>query len=327
MRLPVEIDFYESGKVVIRGESLELKTTVDELTIAARLGNTRRSLFLPGGAKLETEDNAAVDQVCTYFARNRWQSLLHSLEQHWLYVVVAFAVSVIFLWGGIEFGVPAAAKWVARGVPLAVEKEIGEQGLATLEEWLFTQSKIDGFRQKELQAHFQHITADLPHYNYRLQIRSSEKMGANALALPGGIIVMTDGLVELAENDDQILAVLAHEIGHVEKQHGLRSVLQDSLTALFMAGLLGDITSVSSLSVTLPTILVESRYSREFETEADRFAVAFLRSKSIAETEFIRILTLLEQSHNMAVEFDYLSSHPAMHKRIAMIESLQKLRQ
>ena len=120
-------------------------------------------------------------------------------------------------------------------------------------------------------------------------------MGANALALPGGIIILTDELFKLAENDEQVLAILAHEIGHIEYQHGLRSLFQDSLTALFLAGLLGDMSSVTSVSATLPTILVESRYSREFEQEADQYAVHYLNAQNIEIEQFIRILTLLEQ--------------------------------
>ena len=149
-------------------------------------------------------------------------------------------------------------------------------------------------------------------------------MGANALALPGGSIVVTDGLVQLAENDEQIMAALAHEMGHVDYQHGLRSALQNSLTALLMAGLLGDITSVSSLSATLPTILVENRYSRKFELEADAYAVALLQSQQIDPEQLVRMLVLLEHTHQTAKKFDYLSSHPETNKRIARIESMLK---
>jgi len=157
-------------------------------------------------------------------------------------------------------------------------------------------------------------------FTYRIILRSSKQMGANALALPGGIIIVTDDLIKLAENDEQIFAVLAHEMGHVEYQHGLRSMLQNSLTALFMAGVLGDISSVTSLAATIPTMLVESRYSREFELEADQYAKHFLQIQNIELDQFIRILSLLEINRNMDDEFDYLSSHPAMDKRVSTLQ-------
>lgn len=322
-RTPVSVSFSTSGQVLIDGENLSLTTRFDQLTISARLGNTLRSLFLADGAKLETDNNDAVDRVCHHFARHSWQTRLHRWEQRWLYVLSALVISVLLIWTGIEFGVPLAAKWAAKGVPLSVETQLGEQTLSNLDKWLFSESQLDAARQQQAQQRFAEITYDLSNAShYRLVLRNSKRMGANALALPGGIIIATDALLELAENDEQLLAVLAHEIGHVEYRHGIRSVLQDSFTAALMIGLLGDISSISSLSATLPTILVESRYSRQFEQEADLYAIKLLRKQHIAIEQFIRILSLLEQPGHSDIEFDYLSSHPAMSKRINLIKSM-----
>ena len=322
-QIPVSVLFDATGAVVIQGEILSVNTSLDKLTISARLGNTHRSLFLPDGSKLETDDNDAIDRICHEHAKNPWHAVLHKLEQHWLYVLSSIIIAVGFIWAGIEFGVPVAARWTAKAVPLNVEQSVGEQALASLDHWLFTKSEIDESEQRHLQQRFKQLVPKTASpYHYRLLLRDSNKMGANAMALPGGIVIVTDDLVELSENDDQIMAALAHEIGHVEYQHGIRSILQDSLTAILMIGLLGDVSSISSLSATLPTVLVESRYSRQFEQEADRYAVELLQKQDITPEQLIRILTLLEQSHGAGFEFDYLSSHPAMDKRIAVIQSL-----
>ncbi len=321
-RIPVSITFHRSGDVRIEGGTLSIQTKLDRLSIADRLGDTPRNIFFPDGAKLETEANDAIDEVCRLSGTNRLHALLHQAERHRFQVLLAVVVTVVFIWGGIEFGVPAAAKWTAKTVPQQVERELGERSLDSLERWVFAPSMLDKARRVDLRQRFQRLAAASPAgYSYRLEFRSSRKMGANAVALPGGIIVVTDAMVRLAENDAQLMAVLAHEMGHVEYRHGLRSVLQNSLTVLFMAGLLGDITSVSSLSVTLPTILVESRYSRAFELEADDYAVELLSAHRIDPRHLARALALLEQDHNTAPEFAYLSSHPATEKRIARIES------
>jgi Zn-dependent protease with chaperone function len=70
--------------------------------------------------------------------------------------------------------------------------------------------------------------------------------------------------------------VLAHEAGHVIGRHGLRQVLQNSMTTLFVLYATGD---ASSLGVALPVVLVQAGYSREFEAEADRFALDLLRAR------------------------------------------------
>ena len=317
----VVITFELSGEVLIDGKAIEIKTTFEQLKIAARLGNTRRSLFLANGAKLETDDNQAVDKVCAYFDSNIFHSLLHSLEKKWSIVFIALFITVTFVWAGIEYGVPFASKWVVKGIPYQLEQDMGEQGLETLDKWLFSKSLISKNKQAQLQKDFQALVAtSKKKYQYRLVLRNSKQMGANALALPGGIIIVTDALLKLAENDQQLLAVLAHEMAHIEYQHGLRAMLQDSITALFMAGVLGDITSITSLSVAVPTMLVESRYSREFELEADQYAIRYLQQQHIAVDHYAQILNLLEKPKNSAFKFDYLSSHPAMDKRIKIIQ-------
>lgn len=323
-QIPVSVSFDKSGTVLITGNTISLSTTLDQLSITARLGNTKRSLYLQNGAKLETDDNDAIDRVCQTFTKGRWHAALHQMERRWLYVISALAISIMLVWAGIEYGVPVAAKLAAKGIPGSLEEQIGEQTLAKLEDWLFNESHIDTARQQQLQQRFQQIASKgTGGYHYRLIIRNSQKLGANAIALPGGIIVATDALVELAENDEQLLATFAHEMGHVEYQHGIRSLLQDSMTALLMIGLLGDISSISSLSATLPTILVESRYSRQFEQEADLYAIDRLREQQIDVDHFVKILTLLEKSHHSETEFAYLSTHPAMSKRIDLIKSLE----
>ena len=80
----VVITFERSGEVLIHGAAVDIKIAFDQLKIAARLGNTRRSLFMADGAKLETDNNQAVDKVCAYFDRNIFYSLLHSLEKNWI---------------------------------------------------------------------------------------------------------------------------------------------------------------------------------------------------------------------------------------------------
>ena len=69
----------------------------------------------------------------------------------------------------------------------------------------------------------------------RLEVRSAPQIGANAFALPSGIIVVTDELVALSEDDDELAAVIAHELGHVHHRHIMRTVIQNSAAALLVA--------------------------------------------------------------------------------------------
>lgn len=326
LQTPVVISFADSSEVRIQGGQIDRVILFTQLTVDSRLAHTRRNIYLPDGAKLETEENDAIDRVCRQFQAKPHNGLMHKLESHWAAALIALSVCVAFIWSGIEFGVPAVARWVATLTPAEIEQKLGAQTLDMLDEWLLKPTTLSDDTTDKLQRRFQGLSAKLSaRHDYRLEFRQSRRVGANAVALPGGTIVVTDALVELAESEEQMVAVLAHEIGHIEYQHGLRLLLQNSLAALFMAGVLGDVTSITSLSSALPTMLLESRYSRAFELEADRFASRFLTRQKIPVTALQRILKLLTSHHGMhnENEFDYFSSHPALAKRLKTIQAEQ----
>jgi predicted Zn-dependent protease len=163
---------------------------------------------------------------------------------------------------------------------------------------------------------------------YRLEFRSCPAIGANAFALPSGIVIMTDDLAPLARHDDEIAAILAHELGHVRGRHILRHVLQSSATGLIMVTLTGDLTSITSLAATLPTVMVDASFSREFEREADDAALAWMKSAGVPPRRYAEILGRLQAQldvrHGSAAGGDskarnYLSTHPDTGDRIRRI--------
>jgi len=201
-----------------------------------------------------------------------------------------------------------------------VEAKLGEQTLSFFEGNLCRPSALGAARQQALQRRFARLTAGLGDgVSYRLLPRACRGVGANAFALPGGTIVITDALVKLAQNDDQLSAVLAHEIGHVRHRHGLRMALQAAGLAALAAALFGDATSITSLATALPAALLQSGYSRDFETEADDYALQRLREIGLPPKAFAEIMLLLEKDHQKrsgGESKDYFSTHPATAKRI-----------
>jgi Zn-dependent protease with chaperone function len=126
---------------------------------------------------------------------------------------------------------------------------------------------------------------------------------------------MTDELVALAQNDDEIIAVLAHEIGHVRGRHALRMILQSAGVAAITLAVFGDVSSTSALAAALPAVLLNAKHSREFEHEADGFAKSWLREHGIPERRFDDLLCRLEKQSPAGTEVRYLSSHPPTEER------------
>jgi Zn-dependent protease with chaperone function len=314
-RHEVEIQFGPRGQLRISGLERELIVPLSQLQISPRIGNTPRSIYLPNGAKCEALDNDTIDSVLERYGQGTWQRLLHKLESRLVYVVLALVITVISVWGLVQYGVPALAERVARSLPTSVDETLAGQALSVLDHSFFSPSELDAEKQRELRTLLASITQRIEDTHvYQLEFRRG--VGANAFALPSGLIVVTDELVGLAENDNEILAVLAHEVGHVVHRHQLRRLLQDSVTILIIASIAGDVTSLTSLSATLPALIIETKYSRDFEREADQFTLRYLRDNNIRLHHFADILLRLEKERpSSGLGGDYLASHPATKER------------
>ena len=99
-------------------------------------------------------------------------------------------------------------------------------------------------------------------------------IGANALAFPGGPIVLTDDLIKLLENDNLILGVIAHEFVHIQKQHSLKQIIEIIGIAALSSIILGSNETLIEEASFVGINLWASKKSREFEKEADLLDLA-----------------------------------------------------
>jgi Zn-dependent protease with chaperone function len=330
-RRPVRVR-WTGASLHVSGPQVNLELPLESISVDAPLAGSSRALQLPDGAQLRTDDHAAVESL---FARrplsarpHLLEGWVHGLERRWPYALAAVVFVAAFAWWAVADGLPLSARFAAGFVPPPAEAKLGEQTLAFFEKRLCKPSALPAARQEALQARFAALSGGLADgYAYRLLLRDCGGVGANAFALPGGAVVMTDALVKLAKSDDQIAAVLAHEIGHVRHRHGLRSALQAAGLAALTAAVLGDVVSITSLAVTLPTVILQSRYSRSFETEADDYAFQRLKELGISPRAFGEMMALLEAGERRRAAaksgeaLDYFSTHPSTAKRIERAEA------
>ncbi len=117
--------------------------------------------------------------------------------------------------------------------------------------------------------------------------------------------------------NERFLAVIAHEIGHEEHRHVLRSVLQNSGVVLISAYFTGDVSSASALVVSVPTFLLNNHYSQAFEKDADNYAFTSLAAHHISPGRFAEVLEAMQKADpHIRHETGYLSTHPLSIDRI-----------
>ena len=316
-RHEVEVQIGIDGVVRVTGAGQPRDYRLADVAISERIGNTPRMLRFADDSACEVADNDAVDAALEQLHATSAQHRVHRLESRWHYAVAAGVALVLITWSAIQFGIPAAAKHVAMAMPAATDHALGRESLELLDRMMLEPTALPPGRQDVLRSRFAAMTRDLADgHDYRLEFRRGGEVGANAFALPSGIVVMTDELVDLAESDDELAAVLAHEVGHVVHRHSLRMLLQNSATSLLMLALVGDISSASVLVASVPTVLVQAKHSRQFEIEADEYAYAWLDRAGISRRHFGAILERLEEKYGGEDIPSWISTHPPTAQRV-----------
>jgi Zn-dependent protease with chaperone function len=312
----VALALYDDGTLTIAGDGISLRLARDAVRVSPRLGGTPRVLSLPDGGRCELADDDELDRALA--SGLGWRRHLDRLERHAPLALAAAVATVAALAATVWLGIPALAHVAARSLPADVDAQLGESTLAALDESLFSASALPAARREELGALFDAL-ARQAEPGTRLVLRKGGRVGANAFALPGNVVILTDELAELAGDDAEIAAVLAHELGHVAERHALRSLLQNTGVVLLIAATLGDVTSISSLGATLPATLVQLQYSRRFEREADGYAVALLDDAGRDPEALASVLARLHEESPVGDIPSYLSTHPDPDERAVAI--------
>jgi predicted Zn-dependent protease len=132
----------------------------------------------------------------------------------------------------------------------------------------------------------------------------------NAFAAPGGQIVILRGLLDKSDSPDEVAAVLAHEIGHVEARDPTRLMLRAAGSAGIVSIILGDVTGGSIIGI-IGDQLLQSAYTRRAEAAADEFALAMLQDAGVNSAAFADFFDKLVGIEGNFVPPEYLSSHPS----------------
>ncbi len=305
-------------------DGLPLDFPLEECRIPPPLGRTRRSLLLPNGGRCDTHDLRAFRKLEKVKGANRLQHLVNFVESRWRLVAGCLVGLIVCVWILTVHGIPFAAKKIAFTFPPEHLEQVSQKTLQALDDGFFEPSTLGAPEADRLQKIFERLLAEEDSdFHYRLALRSCPRSAPNAFALPSGIIVVTDELVALTENDRELIGILVHETAHVENRHGLRMLFQNTGVFLLISVLVGDVASITSIAATLPTILVESGYSRQFEKEADLAAGVHLIREGWGTEPLQNMLQRLSARQAGSPVLEAMSTHPDTRMRIRYLQDLE----
>lgn len=287
------------------------------LRVSPLTGTGLRFVQLPDGGQFQCAHAGVLDRLPQEVSS---EGLAAWLERRWSVALASLALVIALLVAAYVFLLPVAAERIARHISPATERALGDEALAWMDRnhW-FVPSQVDAALQYRLLGRFADLVHGLPQEaHYTLVFRASPRFGANAFALPGGVIVVTDEMLDAAQSEEEVLSVLAHEIGHVERRHATRNILHRSIVALVATGLTADASSAGTAVAGLPVFLTQMNYSRAFEAEADAFAFGLLRRHGLSPAAFADFMERLHAGdEDDAASTAFLSSHPLTADRVA----------
>ncbi len=309
-RVTIEFTFGRRVKIA----SHDIDVALDEVVIESRLGNTPRVIEFPNGIRCKSQENDKIDQLLRDFNLNK--SKTYRIESSLTLTLASVLLTIAFVWFMLTSGANYSANFLANILPQSSLDEVSRVTFEQLEENFLEKSKLSHNQKRTIQAHFDRLTAK--ESRYKLHFRSAPKMGANAFALPSGDIVLTDQLVALSRDNEfrDILGVLAHEKGHVIEKHSLRMAIKTAIASVIVGYLTGDI---SIIATTIPTVLINSSYSREFEREADAHALKEMKKLGVSTLYMANLFEALAKEHgedNSSNLTKLIASHPLTSERI-----------
>lgn len=315
-----------------RGETLRLTAGARELSIglddlhleAAGFNDVRLrvswrgndglyAFFLEEQADRDTFAAAGPSGVHSKLAgvRIRSRRLERRLRLGWAVLLLFLSLPVLglvaFIWQA-----DALAGWVADKVPHEQEARLGELTLTQLR----AQMRLieSGPAVEVLAAIGDRLTAGSRH-SYRWLV--ADRPEINALAAPGGVVVVFAGLMREVDSAEELAGVLAHETAHVELRHSLRGAIKGFGVRALLSLATGDVAG--PLAQDLAARLTEMKFSRAAESEADQRGLVMLVEAGISPHGMQRFFERLARRESAGQGWTLFSTHPASAERLTAL--------
>jgi len=206
-----------------------------------------------------------------------------------------------------------APDWLGPRVPESWERRIGEAMIGDLGGRLCHTPAGDAALAK--------LLAKVDPGDTRVRAGVANIGMVNAVALPGGQVLLFDGIVQQAESPEELAGVLGHEVGHVRERHVMTALMRQFGLSILLAGANSGVTNTAAG-------IASMGYSRDAEREADDFARARMAESNISPVPtagfFERMAKESGERKGSNAVVGWLASHPAAVERAKAFRAAAK---
>ena len=290
---------------------------IDEVIASNHLRLRRKN----SPARLTVTDPGLLDELpADVGAARQAKAARRRLGRSPILVMIAICAAAALLWAGF----PLAVRVTAAAIPVAWERALGDWVLDDVLDFLalFDDGEAQVCEDEAGRAALAALTQELAAasgspYDFRVLVVDFDM--TNAFALPGGAIVIFDGLIEFAETPDEVAGVLAHEMAHVMKRHGTEALLRSYGLQLLIESLTG--SAGGGVAGGLGETLLGLSYSRDAESEADRVGIDLLQTAGLRADGLGRFFERFGESPgDVPAVLDILSTHPRSETRARLAD-------
>jgi Zn-dependent protease with chaperone function len=224
-------------------------------------------------------------------------------------------------------GVPLLAGNIVRILPIEWEQEFGDTVANQLEAqlreeggWEICDPNPDSLANRAI-ARFAEAAMEETNSPFHPTITVVRSTIPNAFALPGGKAFYFSALLDQTETPDEFAGVMAHELGHVAHRHVMESLIASAGTGLLIGFILGDMSGLS-VAGGLGALLIDTRFSRQAEAEADRFSATVAARMGFDPTALPNLLERVAADDDFTRALALLSTHPLTDERRRALEAL-----
>jgi len=217
----------------------------------------------------------------------------------------------------VFYGIPLAADRLVLVVPAPMEKRVGE-AVDQYVRFKYGNRLCDAEPGHRVLNEMTERIRRAGGIDLTLDVHVLAAPTPNAFALPGGKIYVLSGLIQKAQNPDELAGVIAHELGHVKGHDGMRMVIKRGGTAFLFGLLFGDVTG-SGAAIFAARSILDIAYTRDAEQRADNFAVDVMHKLGRSPKAMGELLLRITGTQADKMMISILSNHPLTEDRLAMM--------
>ena len=225
-------------------------------------------------------------------------------------IALVVVTMVAFVGCSYLYFIPFIAVQVVENLPSTYDEQLGEYVYEQLSENLV----IDSFETVLVNEYAQKINFNT---TYPIQIHVVKDQTVNAFALPGGHIVVYEGILQKMQHKEELAALLAHEVSHVNHRHSIKAIAKSLSSYLFLSIITSDVNGITSVIVSNADMFNSLTYSRSLEEEADTEGLKILYDNKIDQRGFIYLFETLQKENKGGIgAIELISTHPLTEDRI-----------